>query len=156
MAAWLAAPAEPRSTATPSSARPRAGPSPHRPFTAQEHPPTMSRFDPAGVTVFRYRSYSHDAATGALRLRYELDGGAPEPIEFCEEIDLPSAGTGATDPGAAEVAGRLARLLFLAAGLSYYKAAAPGRIEIVPAVTRQEVRFLEELIRHGLTEFAYV
>lgn len=114
----------------------------------------MAQFDPADITAFRYRSYTHDAVTGALRLHYELAGRSGT-IAFCEEIDLPGA-EAPLDPLAREVADRVARLLFLAAGLSYYKAAAPERVEVVPPVTEAELGFLTELIGHGLTEFAYV
>lgn len=48
------------------------------------------------------------------------------------------------------------RLLSLAASLSYFKAFAPGRIEVPAGLSAQERLFLDGLTRSGLGEFAYV
>jgi hypothetical protein len=89
----------------------------------------------------------HDYAEGRLALHYTLRG--PEPIEFTELIDFGGIlGDARPDP-------LLARLLTLTCALSYYKAAAPGRIEIGFPTHEFEKQYLRTLIEGGLGEFAY-
>jgi hypothetical protein len=109
------------------------------------------RFDPQTIEHFEYTSFSLDAQQGHLELHYALVG--KQRYDFVEEVSLPG---GDYAPEVIEVTNRLARLLFLAAGLSYYKAAAPAKIIIKTPVTSVEVDFLRQLIRGGMTEFAYV
>jgi hypothetical protein len=69
--------------------------------------------------------------------------------EFAERFDFGAlAGDRAIDE-------RLARLLVLAASLSYYKAVPATDIEIEFPATIAERDFLAEIIRYGLAEFAY-
>ena len=70
--------------------------------------------------VFRYESWAADAETGTLTCRYSLDGR-----EFTERVTLPPGPRWRT--GAARAA---ARLVFLLAGVSYYKTAAPPVIDL--------------------------
>jgi hypothetical protein len=96
--------------------------------------------------VFRYLSYAADADTGSLTCRYELDGR-----EFAERFTLPPGPRWRTDAARAA-----ARLVFLLAGVSYYKTAAPGVIDLgETALTEAELAFLHEFYRQGLGEFAY-
>ncbi len=89
----------------------------------------------------------HDWDGDALCLHYTLRG--PEPIGFTEVIDFGGILAGARpDP-------LLCRLLTLTCSLSYYKAAAPGNIEIAFPTTDFERRYLATLIEGGLGEFAY-
>jgi UDP-N-acetyl-alpha-D-muramoyl-L-alanyl-L-glutamate epimerase len=96
--------------------------------------------------VFRYESCDIDGAAGLVACRYSLDGR-----NFEERIMLSPAGD--WESPAVEAA---ARLLFLLAGVSYYKTAAPPVIDLGhTAITDTERDFLYEFYRQGLAEFAY-
>jgi UDP-N-acetyl-alpha-D-muramoyl-L-alanyl-L-glutamate epimerase len=99
--------------------------------------------------VFRYREYLTDAEHGTLTCHYELDGR-----EFSERVTLPGQeGNPRWHTDAAQAA---ARLVFLLAGVSYYKTAAPPVIDLGPtALTEAEEAFLRDFYLHGLGEFAY-
>ncbi len=96
--------------------------------------------------VFRYESYEIDAATGVLSCRYSVDG---RPFE--ERITLSPAGQW-DSPAVTAVA----RLVFLLAGVSYYKTAAPPLIDLGPLpVTDRERDFLRDYYLDGLGEFSF-
>jgi hypothetical protein len=96
--------------------------------------------------VFRYESFSADPESGSLTCRYELDGR-----KFAERFTLPPGPRWRT-----EAAQAAARLVFLLAGVSYYKTAAPPVIDLGDtAVTGTELAFLREFYLQGLGEFAY-
>jgi hypothetical protein len=96
--------------------------------------------------VFRYLSYSADPERGTLTCRYELDGR-----EFAERFTLPAGPRWRT-----EAARAAARLVFLLAGVSYYKTAAPPLIDLgETALTETELAFLREFYVQGLGEFGY-
>ena len=96
--------------------------------------------------VFRYRDYAADADRGVLTCRYELDGR-----EFTERITLQPGGRWHTEEARAA-----ARLVFLLAGVSYYKTAAPPVIDFGDtALTAAEEAFLREFYLQGLGEFAF-
>jgi UDP-N-acetyl-alpha-D-muramoyl-L-alanyl-L-glutamate epimerase len=96
--------------------------------------------------LFRYESYEIDAAAGLIACRYSVDGRG-----FEERITLGQAGD--WDSPAARAA---ARLVFLLAGVSYYKTAAPDVIDLGgTAITDREREFLYEFYLQGLAEFAY-
>lgn len=107
-----------------------------------------SAFDPAQYGSFEYRAASYDAAAARFVGTYALVGAAGE-REFSETIELPEQARGAELPAA------LVRLLHLACGLSYYKAAAPPVVSVKQGLTAAERDFLEALFRGGLGEFAY-
>jgi hypothetical protein len=97
-------------------------------------------------SVFRYESFTTDAETGLLTCSYSLDGR-----EFTERVTLPP---GPRWSGAAAQAA--ARLVFLLAGVSYYKTAAPPVIDLgETALTPLEHGFLRDFYINGLAEFAY-
>jgi len=97
-------------------------------------------------SVFRYRSFAVDAQRGVLSCRYELDGR-----EFTERVTLPAGPRWHT-----EAARAAARLVFLLAGVSYYKTAAPPVVDFgETALTDAEHAFLREFYLQGLGEFAY-
>src|SRR5689334_21104557 len=99
--------------------------------------------------VFRYRSFATDAERGTLTCRYELGGR-----EFTERVTLP--GQEANPRWHTEAAQAAARLVFLLAGVSYYKTAAPPVIDLgQTALTEAEQSFLRDFYLHGLGEFAY-
>jgi hypothetical protein len=96
--------------------------------------------------VFRYQSFAIDAERGMLTCRYELDGR-----EFTERVTLPPGPRWHT-----EAARAAARLVFLLAGVSYYKTAAPPVIDFgETALTEAEHAILREFYLQGLGEFAY-
>jgi UDP-N-acetyl-alpha-D-muramoyl-L-alanyl-L-glutamate epimerase len=96
--------------------------------------------------LFRYEEYEIGAAAGLLACRYSVDGRM-----FEERITLDRKGC--WDSPAARAA---ARLVFLLAGVSYYKTAAPAIIDLgETAITDKERDFLYEFYRQGLGEFAY-
>jgi hypothetical protein len=98
------------------------------------------------MSVFRYDGFRTDSQTGTLTCRYTLDGRA-----FTERVTL--------GPGPrwhAEAARAAARLVFLLAGVSYYKTAAPPVVDFGDtALTSAEHAFLREFYLQGLGEFAY-
>ena len=99
--------------------------------------------------VFRYRSFAADPENAVLSCHYELDGR-----EFTERVMLPGQeGNPRWDTEAARAA---ARLVFLLAGVSYYKTAAPPVVDLgQTALTEAEETFLRDFYLQGLGEFAY-
>ena len=83
---------------------------------------------------------------GRIELGYRgIDRGGAT-TDFTEVVELPGT-LDHVDPGTRE---RVLRLLSLAASLSYFKAYAPGRIEVPEGLTAKEQEFLVELTRNGL------
>jgi hypothetical protein len=106
---------------------------------------TPSQPSPRG-RVFRYENWTADADRGELTCHYSLDGR-----EFAERVTLPPGPRWRT-----EAARAAARLVFLLAGVSYYKTAAPPLIDLGDtALTDTELAFLREFYLQGLGEFAY-
>lgn len=96
--------------------------------------------------VFRYEGVEVDAGAGRLHCRYSLDGRA-----FVETVAFPGGGRW-DDPAVTEAA----RWVFLLAGVSYYKAAAPPVVELPTTPLRPaELAFLHTFYRDGLGEYAY-
>jgi UDP-N-acetyl-alpha-D-muramoyl-L-alanyl-L-glutamate epimerase len=96
--------------------------------------------------VFSYESFATDADRGLLTCRYSLDGRS-----FTERVSVAKGPRWNT--AAAQAA---ARLVFLLAGVSYYKTAAPAVIDLGElALTPAELAFLREFYLQGLGEFAY-
>src|SRR5580704_18507017 len=114
-----------------------------------EDVPAISRTSPQPLLrgrVFRYGAFAVDAEQGVLTCRYELDGR-----EFTERVTLPPGPRWHT-----EAARAAARLVFLLAGVSYYKTAAPPVVDFgETALTDAEHAFLREFYLQGLGEFAY-
>jgi hypothetical protein len=95
---------------------------------------------------FRYDGYRLDPPRNTLTCHYSL--GARR---FTEQVSFP--GGGAWPAPAVDAA---ARLVFLLAGVSYYKTAAPGVIDLGDtAVTDAERAFLASFYLEGLGEFGY-
>ena len=95
---------------------------------------------------FRYDGFTVDAGQGELRCTYSLDGRT-----FTERFVL-AAGP-AWDAPAARAA---ARLVFLLAGVSYYKTAAPPVVDLGEhALSPLERDFLRTFYLEGLGEFAF-
>ncbi len=97
--------------------------------------------------LFRYDRYRFDATSGLLTCRYALDDW-----RFEERIRVPPAGPRVS----AQAVDAAAKLVFLLAGVSYYKTAAPARIDLgAVAATDTEQKFLRSFYLDGLGEFAY-
>jgi UDP-N-acetyl-alpha-D-muramoyl-L-alanyl-L-glutamate epimerase len=109
-------------------------------------------FDPAGYVRFTYSGVDVDLPTLTIVGRYRLSGSAGD-LDLSETFTLAAGDVPLTGPRA-EVFRRVARLLWLAAGVSYYKTAAP-QVVAVPAVSATERDWLEALYREGLGEFAH-
>ncbi len=101
--------------------------------------------------VFRYEGYEVDDERQRVVCRYSLGGR-----RFTEEIGVaPAAGSWAAAWGSPAV-DAAARILFLLAGVSYYKTAAPRVIDLgTTATTGPERAFLRAFFVEGLGEFAY-
>jgi hypothetical protein len=96
--------------------------------------------------VFRYESFETDPAIGLVTCRYSVDGR-----QFEERFTLSPQGDWASPQVQAA-----ARLVFLLAGVSYYKTAAPPVIDLgETAITERERGFLREFYLEGLGEFAH-
>jgi len=104
--------------------------------------------DPRQAHAFRF--VRCDYRDGVAELVYAFEGG-PELIERIRFPDAPML------PGEREQAFSAAlQLLHLVAGISYYKAGIPPRIEVdSDAIDAATVSLLDELYRQGLAEFAY-
>jgi UDP-N-acetyl-alpha-D-muramoyl-L-alanyl-L-glutamate epimerase len=109
-------------------------------------------FDPAGYDTFTYTGVGVDLDALTIEGRYRLSGEAGE-LGFAETFRL-APDTALVGPRRSCLE-RIARLLWFAAGLSYYKTAAP-RTVVVPALSEPEREWLEALYREGLGEFAVV
>ena len=97
---------------------------------------------------FRYEGYQIDPARGLLTCRYSVGD-----YRFSEQVTVPGAAPERW--GGADV-GEAARLVFLLAGVSYYKTAAPPVIDLgETAVTDTERAFLRAFYTGGLAEFGY-
>lgn len=96
--------------------------------------------------MFRYESFATDPDRGLLTCMYSVDGRS-----FTERISL-APGPAWESPQARAAA----RWVFLLAGVSYYKTAAPSVIDLGDhALTDAERDFLRMFYVEGLGEFAY-
>ena len=101
---------------------------------------------PASADPFHYDGYDVDPQTGRLACRYSVGSR-----QFVEELRLGPGG----DWGSPGV-GPAARLVFLLAGVSYYKTAAPSVIDLGAfPLSPAEHDLLRLFYREGLAEFSY-
>ncbi len=108
----------------------------------------MTLNDPRQAQAFRFVRASY--ADGVAELAYAFDDG-PELVERVIFPDAPALPSERTEAFTAAL-----KWLHRVAGVSYYKAGVPSRIEIddgVPDVATAEL--LDTLYLHGLAEFAY-
>src|ERR1700683_4153487 len=109
-------------------------------------PGVVDGVTPARGRVFRYQGFATDPERGLLTCRYSLDGR-----DFAERVSL-SPGPRWDTPAARAAA----RLVFLLAGVSYYKTAAPPLIDLATTpLTDAERAFLRDFYLQGLGEYAY-
>jgi UDP-N-acetyl-alpha-D-muramoyl-L-alanyl-L-glutamate epimerase len=97
--------------------------------------------------VMRFPSYRFDRATGVAEFDYLLDG--PEPLEFTETITFPVA------RDVPDAFHRVLDLLHVVAGVSYYKAGAPSRVEAPRGVPAEAAALFTAIYSKGLAEYAY-
>jgi hypothetical protein len=108
----------------------------------------MALADPRAACAFRF--VRRDYADGVASLVYAFDDG-PELIERIVFPDAPVVGGGRRAALDAAL-----DILHLVAGVSYYKAGVPERIDVESVALDQEfAAFLDALYVHGLGEFAY-
>ena len=103
---------------------------------------------PRLTQVFRFTRASY--ADGVAELAYAFDDGEQlvETIRFPEAPAIPAERQSAFDAAL--------KLLHLIAGVSYYKAGVPPKIELAAgALDEASADLLEALYLHGLAEFAY-
>jgi hypothetical protein len=101
---------------------------------------------PARGAVFRYEGYDVEPDADRLTCRYSLDGR-----DFVERVTFPAGGRW-DDPALDQAA----RWVFLLAGVSYYKTAAPPVVALPATPLRPaEHAFLRSFYLDGLGEFAY-
>lgn len=103
-------------------------------------------FQPESVKAFRYTGYEIDVQAGELTCHYALDE-----LEFVEKIAVPGG------DWMSLAASEAARLVYLLAGISYYKAAAPDTVDLgdTPVWGDGEAEFLRTFYLEGLGEYAY-
>jgi hypothetical protein len=95
---------------------------------------------------FHYDSYDVDPVSGVVRCTYSTATHS-----FTEEFDFGPEGAWAAPATTAAI-----RILFLLAGVSYYKTTAAPVIDLGQhGTTAQERAFLADYYRAGLAEFAY-
>lgn len=110
-------------------------------------------FDPRAVDAFRITDWDFDPDSRVLRLRYGF-GGGPAPERFVETVTFETEPRG-RDRSGADAWNRAVTHLHIAAGTSYYKAAAPERVVVEGvALTGAEAAFHHQLYDEGLREFA--
>jgi hypothetical protein len=104
-------------------------------------------FDPKAYRALSIDGF--DVSDGAFAGHYTLRGAdSGDDVSFTEVVNFGAALQSPADE-------RLLRLLALTCVPSYYKAAAPPRIEIAFPTFGFERQYLRELIAGGLGEFAY-
>lgn len=111
----------------------------------------MTAFDKTKISRFRFVHCDFAADTGVARLVYAFDDGP----ELVETVSIPGAPFELEGERAA-AAQRALRLLHLIAGVSYYKAAVPGQVQIDGYdIDADTAALVETIYQHGLGEFAY-
>lgn len=110
---------------------------------------------PAGIDAFSYEGLDLDPSRGSAALHYALTGPSRPALRFTEHLRFSRPFPEGGPPRAA--AERLLRLLYLVAGVSYYKAALPPRLVVRGGVspTAAELAFLERTFRGGLAELLH-
>jgi len=105
------------------------------------------------MAVFRFPSHSFDPGTGVATFDYALDGPGGS-LAFTETVAFPPPPVA---PSGTRLAAfhRVLELLHLVAGVSYYKAAAPPRVELPAPLTGDALALVTAVYTKGLAEYAY-
>lgn len=113
-------------------------------------------FDPNAIETFRYVDAAYDDATSTATFTYALDAADTTVVTCVETYAFPPPSTPPTG-SRRDAFERLLAQLFLAAGLSYYKLAAPPNVHIECGTwTIEEIAFQRRLLAKGLGEFSFV
>lgn len=119
-------------------------------------PGSAGRFDPDGVTCFRYVDRTFDWARYEAVFTYALDHRDGSVTTCTERYAFPAPAL-VPEGARRDAVLRVLDHLFLAAGLSYFKLAAPAAIEIeVGAWSPEEISFHRVLLARGLGEYCFV
>ena len=111
----------------------------------------MSLLQPRQAECFRFLRAGYDAETATASLVYAFDDG-PELVETIRFANAPLP----IAPERTSAFTSALQLLHLIAGISYYKAAVPGAIEVVgPQPCAALAGLLDAIYLHGLGEFAH-
>ncbi|MGS2615415.1 hypothetical protein ACVCAH_12950 [Micromonospora sp. LZ34] len=105
------------------------------------------------MDAFTFPSYSIDLSTGEALFDYTLTGPDAE-LRFTEVVTFPLPAEPPSDATVAAL-GRVLELLHLTAGVSYYKAAAPGRLVAPAPLGPAAAALVTGLYTKGLAEYAY-
>ena len=100
-------------------------------------------------SAMRFPAHSFDPSTGVASFGYELTGDSP--LSFTETVTFPL-------PASGEIPAqfyRVLELLHVVAGVSYYKAGAPPRIEAPRPVAPAVEALFTAVYSKGLAEYAY-
>ncbi|MDX8151912.1 hypothetical protein SK069_09940 [Patulibacter brassicae] len=124
----------------------------------ETRPAAAASFDPAAFATFRFVDVAIDEASATVALRYALD----DAVTFEETVSFPDVAW-PQDAERRAALRRLAGLLHLLAGVSYFKTAAPPTIVLEPGagpfggrLTPRLRALLRDVYTLGLGEFAYV
>jgi hypothetical protein len=109
----------------------------------------LIRFDAGSVGAFRVVDRSFDVASRTVSLGYAFDSGQT----FTETITFETPTASAVDGDESGLQRALLHL-HIAAGTSYYKAAAPNQIILDADLSPTELAFHQRLYDEGLREFA--
>lgn len=122
-------------------------------------PAAAPTFVPSTFSAFRFVASTIDEASATVTLDYRLEGD--DPVDFRETVRFDGA-SWPDDPARREALRRLARLLHLFAGVSYYKTAVPPRMLLDGAdvggpgdLSPGLHGLLDQVYTLGLGEFAY-
>ncbi|HLI18544.1 MAG TPA: UDP-N-acetyl-alpha-D-muramoyl-L-alanyl-L-glutamate epimerase [Rhodanobacteraceae bacterium] len=116
-------------------------------------------FDPRQAKTFRFVRCGYDDGTAELVYAFDDGPELSERIRFPAFSPSPLGGEGrgeGDDPVQRNAFTAALRMLHLIAGISYYKASVPLRIEVeTGALDDDTAGLLDTLYLHGLAEFAY-
>jgi hypothetical protein len=111
----------------------------------------QAAFDPGSVDTFRITDWDYDPAGRMIMLRYAFD----DREQFTETVEFVTEPSDLDAPFDAQGFDRAVDHLHIAAGVSYFKAAAPATVRVEQkSLTPAERQFHRLLYDDGLREFA--
>jgi len=110
-------------------------------------------FTPQAYSTFSFDQLVWDCDTFHAEFHYSLSGEGVDTTRFVEKLQFTASVTGRIDR---ERFDSLLVLLGAVAGLSYFKAANPPRIELkVPGFTKAGLNYFRLVLQEGMAEYAY-
>ena len=114
------------------------------------------RFDPSDYAAFRSQGWTFDESTGDATCSYALETADGRRVDLHETFRFPNVGRVALDDNRRKVLHRLLDHLAVAAGLSYYKLAAPAHVIVEHGFwSPTDVAYHRALLTNGLGEFCW-